>query len=186
MYFFQDVYDVLPLAGTATTANQNPRIASVQRQAQLLDACSQENLQNEPVTDPEVPPIYNWLKNGISPTQGEIVLSSPAANFLWINREMLMIENWVIYKTEEEKKLASYPKFVKTKFCISATTYQCEAIKGQRGLKKSHKAVCPKLCPPWKSPAVVLEVLTPYLYRVQHGRQVSVVNLDKLRLRRDK
>ena len=50
----------------------------------------------------------------------------------------------------------------------------------------SHKGVCPKLYPPWKGPAVVLEVLTPYLYRVQHGRQVSVVNLDKLRLRRDK
>ena len=29
--FFQEVDDVIPLAGTATTTNQNPRIASVQR-----------------------------------------------------------------------------------------------------------------------------------------------------------
>ena len=87
--FFQDIGDVILLAGTATTMNQNPRIASVQRQAHWLDLCSQKNLQNEQATDQVVAPLYNWLRNGISPAQGEIALLPVPQNFCGLTGKCL-------------------------------------------------------------------------------------------------
>ncbi|KAK3765536.1 hypothetical protein RRG08_052330 [Elysia crispata] len=136
--FFQEVDDLIPLAGTAMATNQNPHIASVQRQTQWLDVCPKENLQSEQATDQVVAPLYNWLKNGISPTQGDIALSSPAAKFLWINRDMFIIEDGVIYKKEEEKKLVLVPKVLQDKIM-----HLCHNIpmSGHQGTKRTKEKV---------------------------------------------
>ena len=136
--FFQEVDDVIPLAGTAMATNQNPHIASVQRQAQWLDVCPKENLQSEQAADQVVAPLYNWLKNGISPTQGDIAVSSPAAKFLWINKEMFIIEDGVIYKKEGEKKLVLVPKVLQEKIM-----HLCHNIpmSGHQGTKRTKEKV---------------------------------------------
>ncbi|KAK3775315.1 hypothetical protein RRG08_030984 [Elysia crispata] len=60
------------------TTNQNPHIASVQHQAQWLDVCPKENLQSEQAMDQVVAPLYNWLKNGISKSEGSMLKALPA------------------------------------------------------------------------------------------------------------
>jgi ribosomal protein L21E len=42
------------------------------------------------------------------------------------------------------------------------------------------KGTCKKLAPPWKGPGIIIEKLTPYLYRIKLQRAVFVSNHDKL------
>jgi hypothetical protein len=43
-----------------------------------------------------------------------------------------------------------------------------------------------KLSPSWKGPGVVLEKLTPYLYRIKLKRVILTANYDRLKLCRDR
>jgi len=43
------------------------------------------------------------------------------------------------------------------------------------------KGKCKKLCPPWKGTGVVVEKLTPYLYRVKLKGAVTTANHDLLK-----
>ena len=83
-----------------------------------------------------VAPLYSWLKNEISPTQGEIALSSPATKFLWINREIFMIEDGVIYKKEEEKKLVLEPKVFQDKIMHLCNNIPMSSHQGTKRTKE--------------------------------------------------
>ena len=48
------------------------------------------------------------------------------------------------------------------------------------------KGKCRKLSPPWRGPGIILDCLTPYLYRVQLSNKIVVVNHDKLKMCRDR
>ncbi|XP_033730614.1 uncharacterized protein LOC117320029 [Pecten maximus] len=48
------------------------------------------------------------------------------------------------------------------------------------------KGRCKKLCPPWKGPGIIVEKITPYLFRVQLNNKVLVLNHDKLKPCRDR
>ncbi|XP_033105323.1 uncharacterized protein K02A2.6-like [Anneissia japonica] len=50
----------------------------------------------------------------------------------------------------------------------------------------SPKGKCKKLCPPWKGPGVIIEVITPYLFRVKLRNKVMTLNHDKLKPCRDR
>jgi hypothetical protein len=43
-----------------------------------------------------------------------------------------------------------------------------------------------KLSPSWKSPGVVIEKLTPYLYKIKLKRVIITANYDRLKLCRDR
>ncbi|XP_033101305.1 uncharacterized protein LOC117104554 [Anneissia japonica] len=43
------------------------------------------------------------------------------------------------------------------------------------------KGKCKKLCPPWKGPGVIIDVITPCLFRVQLRNKVMILNHDKLK-----
>ena len=48
------------------------------------------------------------------------------------------------------------------------------------------KGKCKKLTPAWSGPGVVIQQITPYLYRVKHKNKESVKHHDKLKLCRDR
>ena len=47
--------------------------------------------------------------------------------------------------------------------------------------KATEKGLSPKLSAPWKGPGMILKVLSPYVYRVQIGRSLAVINHDRLK-----
>ena len=51
--------------------------------------------------------------------------------------------------------------------------------------KSTEKGLSPKLSAPWKGPGMILKVLSPYVYRVQIGRSLAVINHDLLKLCQD-
>ena len=44
------------------------------------------------------------------------------------------------------------------------------------------KGKCKKLLPPWKGPCQVIEVLSPYHYRVQYKKRILTVNHDRRKI----
>lgn len=48
------------------------------------------------------------------------------------------------------------------------------------------KGKCKQLCPPWKGPGIVVERITPYLFREQLHYKVMFLNHDKLKPCRDR
>jgi hypothetical protein len=50
----------------------------------------------------------------------------------------------------------------------------------------SIKGKCRKLSPPWKGPGIVLERLTPYIYKIKLQRVIFTANHDRLKACRDR
>ena len=48
------------------------------------------------------------------------------------------------------------------------------------------QGICKKIAPPWKGPGIIIEKITPYLFRIQIRNKVMLVNHDKIKLCRDR
>ena len=48
------------------------------------------------------------------------------------------------------------------------------------------QGTCKKIAPPWKGPGIIIENITPYLFRIQIRNKVMLVNHDKIKLCRDR
>ena len=64
------------------------------------------------------------------------------------------------------------------RYAVGDAVYICD--------KASIKDRCDKLKSPWKGPALVLAVVTPYLLKVQNRNAVSVINHDHVKLCKDR
>ncbi|XP_070546257.1 uncharacterized protein [Ptychodera flava] len=81
-------------------------------------------------------------------------------------------------KTDQERMKRDYDLRINTKaYDLGDCVYILDTatIKGK----------CRKLSPPWKGPGIVVEKLTPYLYRVKIKRQETVVHHDRMKLCKD-
>ena len=140
--FLHDVDDVVPLAEPQVIKMKNQiqdaKIASVRCTPHWLEICSAKELEQYQEADPVIAPIHCWLTKGTTLGQEDLALSSPATKFLWLNKEMFIMELGIIYKKDGHKKLLLVPKALQDKIM-----HLCHDLpmSGHQGTKRTKEKV---------------------------------------------
>jgi len=76
-------------------------------QSEWIDGfAAHEDIKGELLKDPEYTVLMNWLTSSLEPSEDELLLSSPAEKYLWLNRETFSLKDGLLWtKNEEEDTL---------------------------------------------------------------------------------
>ena len=106
------------------------------------------------------------------------------------NREKLSVDKYVVDLTasletahvKARQNLAANQKRMRKDYDLRKLVHDYKVGDAVFVLDSSGgKGKCKKLLPPWKGPGIILEKLSPSLFRVKTGRMSSVVNHDRIK-----
>ena len=75
-----------------------------------VDLTSSESLRKEQESDPQLHCLRRWLISKEEPDEGTIFLLDPTGKFFWINRDLFLIKDGIIWKKDDDKPLLVIPQ----------------------------------------------------------------------------
>ncbi len=72
-----------------------------------------EKLSRRQKDDPDIGPIWQWVQDGERPRGEALAASSPATRHYWLNWNLLVLKNGVLYrKFEKQNGTGEYLQFI--------------------------------------------------------------------------
>ncbi|XP_063963171.1 uncharacterized protein LOC135156056 [Lytechinus pictus] len=79
-----------------------------------IDLTSMDFLRKEQEADGQLTPLRKWLLDKEEPDEGTVLLWDPAGKFLWVNRELFVHKDGVIWRKGDDNLLLVVPKSLRT------------------------------------------------------------------------
>jgi hypothetical protein len=114
--FHEDVDDVIPLAvrqvetvmfevkqvysqsdEQVDSPEVNPETATEIHEGNWFNSYTSDKIRDLQLSDHDLRPVMLWMEDGVSPTQHELFLMSPATKYLWLCKSQLRLRDGVLY-----------------------------------------------------------------------------------------
>ena len=131
--FDENVDDVVPLSAPIIRVVRIVRL----NDSNWADCLTSEGRAKEQDQDSDLKTVKQWLEGQTTPTQEELMASSPEVKILWANRTQLIIKEGVlmyIWKDDTDRELYVVPR--QTRDLILKLGHNC-SLSGHFGIKKT-------------------------------------------------
>ena len=79
------------------------------------ESVSSQHFREEQEKDGQLAHLRNWLTSQEEPQEGTIMLWGPVEKNLWLNRELFVLEDGILWKTMDDKRFLVVPKSLQSK-----------------------------------------------------------------------